>query len=142
MSSAVSHPAPTRNRAGFYALLFGAAAAPIFWLGQMMLGYWVSALACYGGNHPTTIASGTALRSTLIVFGIVALLAVLAGAIVSWRSWRLSRDEKKGGPNVAIHVGEGRVRFLAIWGLMSSLWFFGAILFNTIATIVAPLCTR
>jgi hypothetical protein len=34
------------------------------------------------------------------------------------------------------------VRFLAIWGLMSSLWFFGAILFNTIATIVAPLCTR
>jgi hypothetical protein len=37
-------------------------------------------------------------------------------------------------------AAEGRAHFLAIWGLFSSLWFFGAILFNTIASFTVPPC--
>jgi hypothetical protein len=124
-------PVVHRTPARFAALMFGACAAPIFWLGQMMLGYWVSAAACYGGDHPTTIASGTALRSALIVFDAVAIVAALAGGIVAFICWRRVGS-----------LDEGRARFMAIWGILSSLWFLGAIVFGTIASVTVPLCIR
>src|SRR5665213_1954124 len=55
--ASATHPAPHRHRVSFIALMFGMIAAPIFWLGQLMLGYGVSAVVCYGSDHPTTIAS-------------------------------------------------------------------------------------
>jgi len=137
-----AHPAPHRARVGFPVLLFGAAAAPIFWLGQLMLDYSVSATACYGSDHPTTISSVTTLRATLIAFDAIAVLAVIAGAAASLWAWRRTSAEKSGGASHALEAGEGRTRFLALWGLMSSLWFFGAILFNAIASVAVPLCVR
>ena len=140
--ASVSHPSPHRGRVSFWALMFGACAAPIFWLGQMMLGYGVSAIACYGSDHPTTIASGTALRTALAAFDAVAIVAALAGGIVSYSCWRAVRDEKEGGQRQALEVGDGRARFMALWGIMASLWFFSAIVFGTIASITVPLCIR
>jgi hypothetical protein len=46
---------------------------------------------------------------------------------VSWRIWRRG-------------ASKGRDRFLALWGMMSSLWFFAAILFNVFASILVPPC--
>ena len=140
--SDVAHPAPHRGRVNLAMLLFGACAAPIFWLGQMMLGYWVSAVTCYGGDHPTTVTSGSALRSALVVFDTVAILAALAGGIVSYVCWHLVRNEKEGGHNTVSSVGSGRARFMALWGILSSLWFLGAIIFSTIASLTVPLCIR
>ena len=37
-------------------------------------------------------------------------------------------------------IGEGRARFMALWGIFSSLCFFCAILFNIIASVTVPLC--
>ena len=113
----------------FYVLLYGACVAPLFWLGQLMLGYWVSAEACYGSDHPTTVASAGPLQSALIAFDVVAILAALSGLSVSWMSWR------------ATVQGE-RSHFMAIWGILSSLWFLGAILFSTIGSLTVPLCVR
>ena len=48
----------------------------------------------------------------------MALAVCAPGALVSWRTGSRMR------------AGRGRNRFLALWGLMSSLWFFAAILFN------------
>jgi hypothetical protein len=122
--------------------MFGACGAPIFWLGQMMLGYGVSAVACYSSDHPTTIASGTVLRTALIAFDAVAIVAALASGIVSYSCWQAVRDEKEGGQRHAFEVGDGRARFMALWGIMSSLWFFSAIVFSTIASVTVPLCVR
>jgi hypothetical protein len=138
----VVHPSPHRHRVSFAALMFGIIAAPVFWLGQMILGYGVSAVTCYGGDHPTTIASGAALRSALIVFDAIAIIAAIAGGIVSYMSWRRVRNEKEGGPRQALEIGDGRARFMALWGIMSSLWFLGAIVFSTIASVTVPLCIR
>lgn len=136
------HPSPHRDRVSFWALIFGACAAPIFWLGQMMLGYGVSAIVCYGSDHPTTIASGAALRTALIAFDAVAIVAALAGGAVSYFCWRAVRNEKEGGQRHALDVGDGRARFMALWGIMASLWFFSAIVFSTIASVAVPLCIR
>lgn len=119
-------PAPDTRSPRFLLLLFGAGAAPIFWLGQVMLGYGVTAYVCYPGDHPQGIASGPALGAAMTIFNIIALIAAVAGGMAAWRCWR--RDP------------QGANRFLALWGLFSSLCFFSAILFNVIASVMVPPC--
>lgn len=137
--SETAHPAPHHHRAGLAALLFGAGAAPLFWLGQVMLGYGVSAWVCYPGDHPAA-APAAPLAAALMAFNAVALAGCLAGGAVSWWCWRQTRGEKEGGHRHALHIGEGRARFMALWGMMSSLWFFFAVLFNIIASVTVPPC--
>ena len=140
-ATAVSHPAPHRDKVSFWALMFGCCAAPLFWIGQLTLGYWASAQVCYGSDHPTVTDMPGTLHTALIVFDIVAILAAVTGGIVSFTSWRATQEEKKGGAHHALQVGQGRARFMALWGIMSSLWFLGAIVFNTIGSLTMPLCT-
>jgi hypothetical protein len=134
MSDALHMP-PIRAPRRFWMGMFGACAAPIFWLGQLILGYWTTAVACYGSDHPTPQNATGSLRSILVTFDGIAILACVAGALLSYVVLRSTRGEDVEAQIV------GRIRFLGIWGLLSSLWFFGAILFNTIASLGVPLCT-
>jgi len=109
-------------------LLFGCCAAPLAWLGQVMLGYGVTAAICYPGDHPIGQGSRGPLSAALIGFDLFALAVCAAGAFVSWRGWGRVRPS------------DGRNRFLALWGAMSSLWFFVAVLFNVIASVMVPPC--
>jgi len=117
-------PAPETRSVRFHWLLFGVGAAPLFWAGQVMLAYGVTAYACYPGDHPVALADAGGLRLILLLFDGIALAGGGAGALVSWRLWR--------------HVKQERNRFLALWGLMSSLGFLAAILFNVIASLIVP----
>jgi len=130
---------PEARRPAFLWLLFGCCAAPLFWIGQLVLGYAVAAYACYPGDGPL-MTPPVSLFALLIAFDAIALAACFAGGAVSLSAWLRTRKEEDGGLRRTMHVGEGRSRFLALWGLMSSLWFFFAILFNTIASVLAPLC--
>jgi len=100
-----------------------------------MLGYWSSALICYPGDHPVVVHQTGPLFAALMVFDAVALAACLAGGVVSWTAWR----RYAAGPAHA-SLSQGRDRFLAVWGLLSSLWFFFAVLFNIIVSIAVPPC--
>ena len=135
-----THPSPHRDRVSFLALLFGACAAPLFWLGQLGLGYGLTALVCFPGDHPQAPPPNMPLSAALVAFDVIALAACLAGGGVAWWAWRQTWNEQGGGKNHALHTGEGRTRFMALWGIMSSLWFAAAILFNAIASITVPPC--
>jgi len=137
--SGAAHPAPDDTRIGFWPLMFGACAAPIVWLGQVMLGYGVTAYLCYPADHPQN-QSPAPIFIVLIAFDLVALAVCAAGGAVSWWAWRRTRNEKQGSHRHALHAGEGRARFMALWGIMSSLWFLGAVVFNIIASIAVPPC--
>ena len=141
--SDTAHPSPQRHRVSLATLLFGACAAPIFWLGQMMLGYAVSGLRLLSRpTIPRCIAAGGPLRAALLAFDTVAIAAAVAGGVVAlWCCGKFVMET--GGSNAAaMEIGEGRARFLALWGIMSSLWFFCAILFNAIASVTVPLCAH
>jgi hypothetical protein len=129
---ASSHPAPHRQQVRLWLLIFGLIAAPLLWLAQLLLGYGISAALCYGGDHPTTIAAGAPLRMVLFAFDAGALCVALIGVVVSYASWC----------TVRVQTDEGRTRFMALWGIMSSLCFLVAIIFNTLASVMAPLCIR
>ncbi|HEY1615534.1 MAG TPA: hypothetical protein VGF97_17780 [Rhizomicrobium sp.] len=121
---------PEPRRPNFWVLMFGSCAAPVFWLGQLMMAYWVSAETCYGGDHPTTAASPEILWTLLLAFDAVAVIAALAGTGVSLACWR------------AADAGETRSRFMSIWGIFSSLCFLAAIIFESIASISVPICAH
>lgn len=133
-------PAPEAQSIRFLTLLFGACAAPIFWLGQLGLSYAVTAYACYPGDHPNALNQSGPLFLLLLLFDVVALIACAMGGLVSWRAWRQSARAGHFDRHHILHTGEGRNRFLAMWGMMSSLWFFFAVLFNTIASVMVPPC--
>lgn len=120
-------PAPEARQPRFLWLLFGCSISPLFWLAQMMLDYGVTAKICYPGDHPVNLAPASPLFAMLLVSDAIALLACALGGFVSWRIWQRG-------------AGRGRDRFLALWGIMSNLWFFGAILFNVFASILVPPC--
>lgn len=135
MSDALHMP-PIRAPRRFWMGLFGACAAPIFWLGQLILSYWVTAIACYGSDHPTTLIETGAMRSTLVIFDVVAIIACAAGVVLSYTVVRSVARDRTANSQV-----KGRIRFLGIWGLLSSLCFFIGIVFNTITSLGVPLCT-
>ncbi|MEP6828782.1 MAG: hypothetical protein ABI963_00455 [Rhizomicrobium sp.] len=120
--------APEVRQPRVLSLLLGMCAAPLAWLGHMMLGYAVTAAICYPGDHPVSLTSGGPLFAALVAFDLLALAICAAGAFVSWRGWNRLR------------AGEGSNRFLALGGLMFGLWFFTAILFNVIASVMVPPC--
>jgi hypothetical protein len=138
---AAQQPARDRDRVRLWLLLFGMLAAPGLWLLQLILGYGVSAQACYGGDHPTNIAGDSSLRTALLVFDLVALIAAVSGGIVSYAIWRAVRTEQRGDEHV-VDIPAGRTRFMALWGLMSSACFLLAIVFNCIGSFMAPLCVH
>jgi hypothetical protein len=121
-------PAPEARSVRFHWLLFGAFAAPLAWLGHMMLGYGVTAYVCYPADHPVMRTATGPLFAALLLFDALALAACIASGLVSWRAWQTMR------------TGQGRNRFLALAGGMSSLWFAAAVLFNIIASLVVPSC--
>jgi len=123
--SEITHMPPLKQPGQFWALMFACTAAPLFWLGQLGLGYWVTAQICYGSDHPTVTNAAGLLRTVLIVFDVVAAIAGAAGLLFAV-SLRKAAQE--------------RARFMAQWGVFSSLCFLVAILFTAIASIMVPLC--
>jgi len=138
--SEIVHLPPLRAPRRFLLGMFGACAPPIFWTGQLLLGYGVSSIACYGSDHPTPIDWTGGLRGILAGFDAVAILVAVAGGAVSIRLMRnagIEHDAHGIGTQVQV---ESRVRFLAVWGALSSLWFLAAIVFNTVTSLTVPLC--
>lgn len=118
-------------------LVVAAATAPIFWLGQVLLSYLVTAQGCYPGDAPRPAAALPALQMTIWTFDALALAAALAGGAISLWAWRGMR----GAPQEAIATrANGRDRFLVLWGLCANLGFFLAIVFNAIATVTVTPC--
>lgn len=140
MSDAM-HPSPHRERVSLAMLLFGVMAAPGLWIAQIVFGYAVSAILCYPDGHLlSSPPDAPAVAAGFFAFDIAAAVVAVAGGIVAFLCWRRVSGEKPGGADHAIEAGEGRARFMAIWGICSSLWFFAAIVFNAIATGAVPLC--
>ena len=77
---------------------------------------------------------------TLLIVELIAMAMAFAAAIVAYASWRSTRHEAEGEARHMFEAGEGRTRFLALWGLMTSIGFLVAIVFSLVGLFVVPLC--
>jgi hypothetical protein len=137
----IAHPAPHRERVALAELAFALAAAPAAWAIQLVVGYGLTSHVCFSGSAPdvSSFAGGGAIALQLVI-ELIALLVAASSAVIAWRLWRTTRQEVEGNAVEMVEAGKGRTRFLALWGLMTSVGFLGAIAFSLVGLLVVPLC--
>jgi hypothetical protein len=140
--ASAAHHAPRGGRGSITVVIVGATAAPVLWLAQMLLSYGISADVCGGLEWATALFTRTALQSTLFALDAIAGCGAIGGGLLSYRSWRLAGNAGAAVPPDDAKPGQDGMRFLAQCGMLSSLWFFGAIMFNTIASLMIAPCVR
>ena len=138
-----AHPAPHRAVVGVLALAFGVAGGPLAWGVHLVVNYGIASHACFPG---AVAAQPAAARRQAVCGGScsasisIAIAVAAAAALVSYRSWRATRREFAGRAGDLIEIGEGRTRFLALWGLLTGVGFLLAVVFDGVALWVVPLC--
>jgi hypothetical protein len=137
------HPSPYRDRVSLALLLFGVFAGPVAWSGQFAANYILAVDPCFLTRVVNTepVLRGRSDWLAILIVNLVAALLAIAGGIISLRIWRISRHEQPGTASEAVETGEGRTRFLAIWGIMTGFGFLAAILFDTVGVILVPRCS-
>jgi len=134
------HPSPHRDRVGIGALAFGLVGGPFAWSVQVLVNSALSSYSCFPKDVPLQAPTWAGLEPTLLAIELAALVVCIVAAIVAWRSWRRSSAERPGSAHHLVESGDGRTRFLAMAGLMTSVLFFVAILFAMINLATVPLC--
>lgn len=131
------HPAPHRARVALWESALGLIGGPLAWFVQLSVSYGLAAEPCYSGpergfeNHA---------GAGIVILYVACLAVALAGALVSLRIWRRTRSEKSGSTGDVFELGEGRTRFLALWGMLLGGGFAAVILLNGIALLGVPAC--
>lgn len=133
----IGHPAPDRDRVGLGMLMVGLLGAPIIWSLQLLLIYGFASYACAGALQPARPAAEW-VQWLLPVLNVAALLLAALATAASYRNLRRTRHEHH--PRGVMDAGEGRTRFLAIWGIWMGIVFILAIAFNTISAFWVGLC--
>ena len=119
------HPAPRRRHTAGWRVAAGMGGAPAAWVIVMTLG---------------VVWPGCSGRGPL---GMASLIAAAISAACGWlafAAWRKIRAEAAGGEARALDVGEGRARFLAMLGMLSSGLFGIGSLYTALAAILVSSC--
>lgn len=136
------HPAPARGSVHHAALWFGLFGAPAAWSVQELVNFPIAAHTCYPRMYPLhapTIGHGAVWGSTMAVSVVTLLIGVAAG-LVALHAWRQTRAETGGHSHWLLDTGEGRTRFMAVSGLLTSVLFVLGILVHTAAILALPPC--
>lgn len=141
-SSVPLHPAPHRHRAHPAGLALGLLIGPVAWLAQTAVNYGFASHACFPAEEPflLPLGSGGGLFTLNLAVNIAAIVLVFAAGAVAYRNWRATRRELEGHAYAVFEAGEGRTRFLALWGMLTSAVFAAALVFNLVAILGVPPC--
>lgn len=131
---AAGHPAPQRRRVGGLAILLGLTGAPAAWIGVSLVNYAMTSEACSRSGSsglPWTILLG---------LNLLGLAAALGALWISYEGWRRSHTEQAGEQQRTLEVGEGRTRFLALCGIVTSIGFAIGIAFAILPLLLVVTC--
>jgi hypothetical protein len=140
-SSAV-HPAPHRHKVSAWALWFAVLAGPLAWMGVEMIDYFTSSRQCTKRAVDTVRELAAATSPWFLGVTLAGLVIALIALFVAIVNWRKVRKEESGSGQHLLELGRGRTRFIAMWGLATSIGFTVAFAFTLAYMITAPLCGR
>jgi hypothetical protein len=142
------HPAPERARVSSPALWFGLFGGPVAWSLQTIVNLAVAAHGCFPQLEP--IASPvTPIRGIAFAVSVLAVIVCVAATAVAARSWARTRHEQHeaagtGGahaPAAALmETGEGRTRFMALAGVLTSATFLVVSALHAAAVFIVLPC--
>jgi len=143
------HPAPERGRVPLWMLWFGFVGAPAAWTVQTLVNTPLAAHSCYPRLTPLGTPTTGGLRGIAFVVSLAALAVCVAATVVAWRTWWRTREEHQQGtgrgrqhqPSAALlETGEGRTRFMALAGVLTSVTFLVVSAMNTAAIFLVSPC--
>lgn len=137
-----AHPAPARRDVKLSMLLFGLVGAPFSWFLAEMIEYGIASYTCRmktSGEEQTLMHAGSVWMWIVLA---ITLAIAIAGCAVAIGNWRKTRGEKRGSGHHLLELGEGRSRFLAMCGLLTSIGFLVGFVFLFSELAVAPLCGK
>ena len=144
------HPAPERGNVALWLLWFGFLGAPIAWTVQTLANTAVASHGCYPQLFPLDRPVTGGMRGILFAISIVAIAAGVAALAVSFSTWRRTKNEhqeksgegarRHGQGTAALETGEGRTRFMALSGVLTSLIFLIVIIAHTAAIFAVIPC--
>ncbi len=114
------HPSPHRHRVIGSALWFGLLGAPVAWCLQELINVSLAGHACYPHDVPLALPLFEHLKGTSVGVEAVAFAVCIVAGVVSFAGWRKTRDEKPGDAHQLLGSGDGRTRFMAMAGIMTS----------------------
>jgi hypothetical protein len=130
---------PPPRQVGVALLLVALAAGPLAWGLHLVLNFGFASQVCFPGLTPRVGAAGVAwLWALLIAIDLAGMAGCVAAALLAWRRWRTAPRQLP--VDREIETGEGRSRFLAAWGMLTSALFAIAIFFDFVGLWVLPLC--
>ena len=135
-----AHPAPHRHHVGPAWLLAAIFMPPAAWSVHLIVNYATASHACFPDGAPHSSSSIESLRVLLILIDIASLVISAVAAAIAYRSWQTTADEMAEHPSPMVESGEGRTRFLAIWGLLIGMGFFIAVIFDFVGLWILPIC--
>jgi hypothetical protein len=136
----VGHPSPHRHRVALGRLIFGLSAGPAAWSVAWMVSVALAQEACYPGRLPLATPAFGGVHVALVTLNGLAAAITTAGGVVAYANWRKTRTEHPGPGQRLLEIGEGRARFMAMAGMLTSAGFLVAILFGIPAIVFGPLC--
>ena len=149
-ATSAGHPAPARGNVALWMLWFGFLGAPLAWTLQTLANTAVASHGCYPQLFPLSTPVTGGMRGILFAISVVAIIAGVAALAVSFSAWRRTRSEhqEKSGEDArrhnrstaALETGEGRTRFMALSGMLTSIVFLVVILAHTAAVFVVIPC--
>jgi len=138
LARGVEHPSPLRDEASAWLVLAGLFAAPIAWSIQLLVTYGFNGDAfCAAEAQETPLSSKGMI---IMIIGIVAIAACVFGFWAAHRTWSLTRKEKPGDHHVGLSVGTGRTRFLGLSGIVASVVFLLASIFELLVPFLESPC--
>lgn len=136
-----AHPAPHRHRVRLIWLLLAIFAPPAAWSVHLIVNYASASRSCYPDGSPQSAPTAHWLWLCLILVDVVSLAISAGAAVLAYRSWHISAEEMAGHTSSPmLETGEGRTRFLAIWGLLIGAGFFVAVIFDFVGLWILPIC--
>ncbi len=136
------HPAPARGSVSSFQIWFGLFGGAAAWTVQLIVNYAIAAHGCYPRYVPLAVpVTGQASFSiSLVAISILATVIGIAALLVAITAWRHTSGETGGEAHWLLDTGEGRTRFMAAAGIMTSAVFLLSILFHFAAVIFLGHC--
>lgn len=143
------HPAPARGEVASWALWLGLLGGPAAWSAQTLIDLAISAHGCYPQLYPLRAPVIVGVRVIALAVSVVSVIVCVAALLVAWRSWRRTRGEHQENSGrgreheartAALETGEGRTRFMALAGLLTSATFTLVAALHLVTIVIVPPC--
>jgi hypothetical protein len=116
--------------------------APVAWLIQQTANYGLASYVCFPRGTPRDdVALGwNWVWYGMLAINVLALAVCIVAGFISVQKWRASNSEDPSSSSDVLEKGEGPAKYVDTWGYITSVSFLAAVLFNTFALLVVPMC--